>query len=246
MAQARAGRHDRLRRRRAGEFPPLVRAHAALGRGARADRALDLALRPGAGRCRFGADRQADLRRRGQRRHARDQGRRQPAGRGAGPRHRESRRPAADQRAGGPRAGRGPGTARPRRRRAVGRRRPRARPRRRGLQRHAATTLRPAAARRAATGARARAGLPLRPWLHAAAFRAERAAGLDGARTGQGAAGAPDRKPGTGLRLCYRGQQRPLALAPDAGHRPAGGGGPVARTRGGWILWIQMQKCPRA
>ena len=35
MAQARAGRHDRLRRRRAGEFPPLVRAHAALGRGAR-------------------------------------------------------------------------------------------------------------------------------------------------------------------------------------------------------------------
>ena len=40
----------------------------------RADRALDLALRPGAGRCQFGADRQADLRRRGQRRHARDQG----------------------------------------------------------------------------------------------------------------------------------------------------------------------------
>ena len=83
---------------------------------ARADRALDPAFRPGAGRCRFGADRQADLRRRGQRRHARDQGRRQPAGRGAGPRHRESRRPAADQRAGGPRAGRGPG----RRARAAG------------------------------------------------------------------------------------------------------------------------------
>ena len=41
---------------------------------ARADRALDPAFRPGAGRCRFGADRQADLRRRGQRRHARDQG----------------------------------------------------------------------------------------------------------------------------------------------------------------------------
>ena len=36
MAQARAGRHDRLRRRRAGEFPPLVRAHALRSDAARA------------------------------------------------------------------------------------------------------------------------------------------------------------------------------------------------------------------
>ena len=173
MAQARAGRHDR---------PPPARwrisaagpsARCARTRRAR-DRALDPAFRPGAGRCRFGADRQADLRRRGQRRHARDRGRRQPAGRGAGPRHRESRRPAADQRAGGPacwsRARDGAPVP------------PACWPTAAACARDVVCNVTPqqltascCPTRRRRPSAQAYPG-----WLHAAAFRVERAASLDG------------------------------------------------------------------
>ena len=64
-------------------------------------------------------------------------------------------------------------------------------------------------------------------------------------RTGQGAAGAPDRK----QQVCASVTEANNGLLPS---RPTLAiGQPVAvdpsrAPEGGWILWIQMQKCPRA
>ena len=89
------------------------------------------------------------------------------------------------------------------------------------------------------------AALPVRPRRDADPLRAVRAAAVAWRRAARPHRDrSPDARPRRRLAGGQRGRARPAPSRGDRRRRPADGGRPVARARGRWILWIQLQEVP--